>query len=69
MQKCLVMSFMNPDEFGLIGLHITFYEGAKVFVAFKGAEIKKPFHLTMELINSGVQTFVKFDDGTDFEFN
>jgi hypothetical protein len=48
---------------------MTFYEGSKVFVAFKESGLEEPFHLTTALIESGVKTFVKFDDGTDFEFN
>lgn len=61
--------FYKPDEFGLISLRMTFYEGSKVFVAFKESGLEEPFHLTTALIESGVKTFVKFDDGTDFEFN
>ncbi len=62
-------AFYRPDEFGLISLVMTFYQGSKVLVAFKETGIKEPFNLTMKLINSGVKTHVEFDDGTDFEFN
>jgi hypothetical protein len=61
--------FFEPDEFGLISLRMTFYQGAKVFVAFQDITSKKPFFLTAELINAGIKTFVNFDDGTQFEFN
>lgn len=61
--------FIEPDEFGLIGMRMSFYEGAKVFIAFQGTTSKKPFNLAEELINSGVKTIVTFDDGSQFEFN
>lgn len=62
-------SFFEPDEFGLIGLSMAFYEGAKVFVSFKSKNAKEPFYLPMEFINSGIKTHITFDDGTEFVFN
>ncbi len=61
--------FFEPDEFGLIGLRITFYEGAKVFVAFQGHLVKNPYNLAVEMIKSGIKTKINFDDGTSFDFN
>ena len=61
--------FLEPDEFGLIALRITFYEGTNVFIAFQGVNAKKPFNLVTELINSGIKTIVSFKDGHEFEFN
>lgn len=61
--------FIEPDEFGLIALRITFYEGTNVFIAFQDADVKKTFNLVTELIGSGVKTIVTFKDGSEFEFN
>lgn len=61
--------FFEPDEFGLIALGMTFYEGATVFVSFQPANSAKPFHLAAELIHSGIKTVVFFDDGSEFKFN
>jgi hypothetical protein len=61
--------FIKPDEFGLIGMQMTFYEGAKVFVAYQGKAVKKPQSLAAELIGLGVKTIVNFEDGSQFKFN
>ena len=61
--------FVAPDEFGLIALRMTFYEGASVFVAFQGKEATEPRNIITELIRSGVKTVVTFKDGSEFEFN
>lgn len=61
--------FIEPDEFGLIAMTMTFYEGAKVFVAFQGVGAPKPKTLITELIKSGVKTIVHFHDGSEFELN
>jgi hypothetical protein len=61
--------FFEPDEFGLIGLQMQFYEGAKVFIAFQEEGIERPRNLAIELINRGIKTIVKFDDKTSIEFN
>lgn len=62
-------TFIEPDEFGLIALRLTFYEGTHVFIAFQPSNSKKPYNLITELINSGVKTIVTFDDGSEFPFN
>ena len=61
--------FIDPDEFGMIAMGMTFYEGAKVFVAFQGVDTKEPKNLMTELIKAGVKTIVHFDDGSHFEIN
>jgi len=61
--------FYEPDAFGLNALRMTFYQGAKVYVAFKDKEIKEAFNLPLELINAGIKTTIYFQDGSDVEFN
>jgi hypothetical protein len=61
--------FIKPDEFGLIAMQMTFYEGAKVFVAFQGKDATEPRNLLTELIKSGVRTIVTFPDGSKFVLN
>ncbi|RFM30946.1 hypothetical protein [Chitinophaga silvisoli] len=61
--------FMDPDEQGIIALIMTFYEGAKVFVAFQGKDCKPYFNLAGMLIESGVKMVINFPDGSHFEFN
>jgi hypothetical protein len=61
--------FSPPDKFGLLTLIMTFYEGVKVFVAFKEKSIQMPFDLTEELINAGLKVTYQFPDGDEFEFN
>jgi len=61
--------FNEPDEFGLIALRMTFYEGASVFVAFQGKEAREPHNLITEFLQSGIKTIVTFKDGTAFKFN
>ncbi len=68
-QKVFLYEFIEPDEFGLIAMSMTFYEGAKVFVSFQGNDTIEPKNFLTELIKSGVKTFVKFDDGSNFEIN
>jgi hypothetical protein len=61
--------FMEPDQFGLIAMIMTFYEGAKVFVAFQGVDAQEPKNLMTELIKSGIKTIVHFEDGSEFKLN
>jgi hypothetical protein len=61
--------FIKPDEFGLVATIMTFYEGAKVFVAFQGVDAQEPKNLMTELIKSGVKTIVHFDDGSECKLN
>lgn len=61
--------FLEPDEFRLIPLRMTFYDGTSVFVAFQGTDDKEPRNLITELIHSGVKTIVTFKNISAFEFN
>ncbi|WP_143305828.1 hypothetical protein [Chitinophaga vietnamensis] len=61
--------FLEPDQFGLIALRLTFYGGANVFIAFKGEDAKEPYDLISASIDSGIETIIHFDDGSKFEFN
>jgi hypothetical protein len=60
--------FCKSDNFGLICVKITFYEGADVYISFlpKGKEV--PFDLAMELMKSGISTRIDLN-GKIFEFN
>ncbi|MBP4138693.1 hypothetical protein [Flavobacterium geliluteum] len=60
--------FFEPDQFGLIGLVMTFYEGTEVFVAFQPINSKEPFDLSMSLLNAGIPTFIEVGNKI-FEFN
>lgn len=62
-------SFSDADENGLIGLHLTFYEGAKVFIAFKEDGLNDPKNIAMDLIYSGMRTTIVFDENNKLEFN
>lgn len=61
--------FGKPDIFGLFPLKMVFYEGAVVYVSFVPKNSKIPFDLGMELINNGIKTIVKLDNGRSIEFN
>lgn len=54
--------FFEPDEFGLIGLQLQFYEGAKVFIAFQGKDSIEPSNLMSLFINSGLTTIINFGE-------
>ncbi len=60
---------MEPDEFGLIAMKMTFYEGATVFVAFQPDTAQEPSNLLTELIKSGIPVSVQFKDGSQFDLN
>ena len=62
-------SFFQADEFGLIGLIMTFYEGTKVYAVFKEININLPYNLTAELIKSRIKTHKSFPDGSSVDFN
>jgi hypothetical protein len=48
---------------------MTFYGGTHIYTSFMGQSSKKPFDLTIELINSGVKTIVNLEGGKQIEFN
>lgn len=60
--------FCSPDENGLIGLKMVFYQGAEIFVSFKSTSVEEPYDLVSSLIEKGLK--VKLDlDGESFIFN
>lgn len=60
--------FCSPDENGIIGLKMVFYQGAEVFVSFKPIAVEQPYDLVSSLIEKGVK--VKFHlEGESFIFN
>ncbi|MGB4820227.1 MAG: hypothetical protein WBP33_14050 [Saprospiraceae bacterium] len=61
--------FTTPDNFGLVSVKMTFYVGAIIFAIFKARGITLPKNVSWELINAGVKTVIKNEDGTSFEFN
>lgn len=60
--------FFEPDQFGLIGMVMTFYEGTEAFVAFLPKNSKEPFDLSLSLLNAGIPTLIEVGNKT-FEFN
>ncbi|MFK7058711.1 hypothetical protein V3Q90_01055 [Flavobacterium oreochromis] len=61
--------FFEPDEFGLIGLIMTFYDGTEVFIAFQPSTFVDPkSNLAIELIKHGIPTFIEVGN-RKFEFN
>lgn len=60
--------FCSPDEFGLIGLKMTFYQGAEIFVSLQPHNKEIPFNLGMFLMEKGIPTTFNVGD-EKFEFN
>jgi hypothetical protein len=60
--------FFEPDQFGLIGMVMTFYSGTEIFVAFQPKNSGEPFDLSMSLLKAGVHTNIEVGNKT-FEFN
>jgi len=66
--KVFYYQFLEPDNFGLIGLRMVFYETAETYVSFMGKNAKEPFDLAMKLMENGFKT--TFEIGNEkFEFN
>ena len=68
-QEIFRYEFVDPDEFGLIGLRMTFYEGTNVFVAFQGIEAEEPRTIITDFLEAGIKTVVTFADGSEFPLN
>ncbi len=66
--KVFYYQFSPPDNLGLITLILTFYEGAKIYVAFKKESIDLSNNLLYLLQKSGFPIIVDFPDGTKFKF-
>ncbi|MDW3192946.1 MAG: hypothetical protein R8G66_11300 [Cytophagales bacterium] len=60
--------FCSPDEFGIIGMKMTFYEGTAVYVAYLPSGTEKPYNLGFDLIKQGFRTTVSLGD-EEFTFN
>src|SRR5690606_37243090 len=60
--------FHEPDNFGLIGMRMIFYETAEAYFSFKPKDAKQPFDLGMKLMESGITTIMNVD-GKEFIFN
>lgn len=61
--------FFEPDEYGLIFMMMTFYEGASVFLTFIPQGTAMPFNMAGLFIESGIKTSVVFDGGVEIIFN
>ncbi|MGZ3863109.1 MAG: hypothetical protein ACXVPN_04835 [Bacteroidia bacterium] len=60
----------SADEYGLIPLKITFYQGTSIYVTFIPHKSKLPsFNLISALIEGGQKVFVKVDGANTIEFN
>ena len=66
--KVFYYQFLEPDNFGLIGLRMVFYETAETYVSFKGKNAKEPFDLGMKFMQNGLNTTFEIGD-EKFEFN
>jgi hypothetical protein len=66
--KVFFYQFLEPDNFGLIGLRMVFYETAETYVSFKGKNAKDPFDLGMKFMQGGFNTTFEIGD-EKFEFN
>lgn len=60
--------FCKPDEFGIIGMRLTFYSGTEVFIAFQPEGSSTPSNLGIKLMNSGIPTTLTLGD-EEFHFN
>lgn len=61
--------YSEEDEYGLIGVKLTFYGGLNIYAAMKPENAREPFHLGYSLMNEGIRTIVEFPDGNNIEFN
>ena len=60
--------FSKADQFGLLTLKMTFYEGTIVFAGFKNDDSTTPFDLTTQLILDGMKVTVKTDYASELKF-
>jgi hypothetical protein len=57
-----------PNEFGIIGLKLSFFEGTHFFVSLQFENSPEPFDLGFKMIEEGYKTTIKFD-GKNYDFN
>lgn len=60
--KVFKYQFCKPDEFGLVGLKMTFYEAAEVFIALQPPKLAIPEGLFSELLKIGVPVTISLGD-------
>lgn len=60
--------FTRPDEFGMFLAKLCFYQNVVVYISYQPSGSKLPYNLGIELMNSGIKTFVTVGDKT-YEFN
>jgi hypothetical protein len=66
--KVFYYQIVPPDNFGLIAVKLTFFEGTHIFTTIKDENAKKPFDLGTQLILNGVKTTIEYN-GKNYEFN
>lgn len=59
----------EPDEAGFIGMRMTFYGGAVVFVAFEPTGAGKHQDMISQMLDAGISTTVFFKDGSEFRLD
>jgi len=57
-----------PNEFGIIGIKFSFFEGTYFFVSLQLENSPEPFDLGMKMILSGIKTKISLE-GKDYDFN
>lgn len=67
-QSVFYYQYTQADEFGIFLVKLCFYENVDVYVAHTPKNFEKPHLIAMELMNSGIKTYIK-EDGKVFEFN
>jgi len=66
--KIFYYQMIPPNEFGIIGLKLSFFEGTHFFTSLKLENSPEPFDLGLKMIQDGIKTTIKFD-GKDYDFN
>jgi len=66
--KTFTFQIVPPDECGIIGLKLSFFEGTHFFVSLQLENSPEPFDLGFKMIKGGFKTTIKYD-GKDYDFN
>jgi hypothetical protein len=66
--KVFTYQFSPADEYGLIGLKMTFYEGTEIFVSFIANSKQVPYNIAHHFISNGINTVLTLGD-KEFLFN
>jgi len=67
-QEVFYYQFTDADRFGVFLCRLCFYQNVDVYIAYLPADVEKPYHLSIELMNRGVKTIVTLGE-KEFEFN